>query len=268
MGNAHEREQPDAEREQPDGESLVEQRADKDEEKGPWPDTSMAPSLRAGGLFVVDMAQIRHTTTRHLVDSGRSAGLAAIVFAGGREKFAVTELLSLVQDWNYRLDGYVSFFFVGHVGDEERGDSEFTSYIPQDSFSEEVFTDTIHEFQQGSSWDYRGDISVILCRAHLMYHKQSGEPRAFLDLESIIEINLERAAGEHFVDSVNSIFETVVRVAQETPGGEVAWKFNAVFRGDLLGNVFIEAVEAKLPRSMTLANALRFLGAKRTRTDP
>src|SRR5207245_6825846 len=59
-------------------------------------------------------------------------------------------------------------------------DSEFSAKINlEDSFVERVFVETIEHFENNTSWKYRGDTPLILCRGYLLYHKQTRKPRAF-----------------------------------------------------------------------------------------
>ncbi|PYT45347.1 MAG: hypothetical protein DMG45_01835 [Acidobacteria bacterium] len=136
--------------------------------------------------FVADLRQIRDKLTADLTRAGKTAGLAALVFANARKPFVKSEILPLVNYWNYRSKDHASFFFVGFVGDEE-DDSEFSAKInPEDSFVERVFVETIEHFENNTSWKYRGDTPLILCRGYLLYHKQTRKPRAFLDLDSLV----------------------------------------------------------------------------------
>lgn len=210
--------------------------------------------------FVADIGQIRDKLTSELVRTNQSSRLAAIVFANGSKGFVRSEIVPLVEYWNYRSKDYVTFFFVGYVGDDSAEDSEFVrASLHPDAFDEKSFVEAIESFEQESTWKYRGDTPLILCRAFLRYHKTTGEPKAFLDLSSIIEFELEHALREKAIHSVDSFFELVILVAKETPGGSLEWKLSDKLGARALGDALVEAILGKLPRGTKhLVDAIRF----------
>jgi hypothetical protein len=209
------------------------------------------------GYFVAGLSEIEDKLTADLVRSGKEAGLAVIVFANAQKPFVKSEILPLVNYWNYRSKDYATFFFVGHIGDQEAGEF-FARLDVENSFHEQVFVETIEHFENKSHWKYRGDTPLILCRGYLASQENSGDPRAFLDLDSIIEFELERALREKAIESVEAFFEVVIRVAKETPGEEVHWKLSDKLGVRALGDAFIEAVADKLKGTKRIINAVRF----------
>jgi hypothetical protein len=219
--------------------------------------------------FIADMDQIREKLTADLVRSQRSSGLAAVVFANERKGFAKNDILPLVPYWNYRSGDYVTFFFPGYVGNEATGASEFTTMPgPGPRFHDRVFAETIEEFERHSDWNYRGDTPLILCRAYLCYDKDTNEPKAFLDLNSIIEFELERALRDGAIESVEAFFEAVIKAAKDTPGGDVHWKLSDQLGTRALWDALIEAVVSKLPAgTKRVIDAIRFFKIKQRAGD-
>ena len=213
--------------------------------------------------FVADMEQIQDKLTRDLVTADRTSGLVAVVFANAKRSFAAKDILPLVPYWNYRSRDFVTFFFVGYVGDENAGYSEYVTIPgPGSRFSERAFVETIETFESRDIWKYRGDTPLILCRAYLRYHTQTNEPRAFVDLDSIIEFELERAIRKNAIESVEAFFEMVIRVAKETPGGDVHWKLSDILGAHTLGEALLEGLASRLPGSKQALNAVRFFRVK------
>jgi hypothetical protein len=206
--------------------------------------------------LVADMSMIRDKLTVDLVKSKQRSRLAVIVFANERKPFVKNEILPLVPYWNYRSRDHVSFFFVGHSGDASVDESGY--YPATTSFDDETFANVIEEFENRSNWDYRGDTPLIICRGYLRYHKNTGEPRAFLDLDdSVIEFELERALRIGVADSIESVFEAIIKAAKETPGGKVQWKLSAALGGRALSGAILEAVSSKLPGARRVFDAVR-----------
>jgi len=217
--------------------------------------------------FVADIGQIRDKLTEDLTKAKRESGLVAIVFAIPKKPFVKNEVLPLVEIWNYRSKDYVTFFFVGWQGVEDVDDSEFSDVFldknnPEGSFSAKTFDEAIEEFQGMGPWRYKGDTPLILCRGYLRYRKQTNEPRAFLDLESVIEFELERALREGSIDSVESFFEVVIRVAKEAPGDVVHWRLSDQLGNRALGDAIIEAITEKVKGAKRILNAIKFFRVK------
>lgn len=179
--------------------------------------------------FVADMNQIQERLTAELKRLEQSSSLVAIVFANARKPFAINSIHPLVPYWNYRSRDYVSFFFPGYVGDDSVGESEYVPVLdPGGHFSDKTFTETIEDFEQQTDWKYNGDTPVVICRAVLRYHNRTHEARAFLDFESIIEFELERALRAHAIESIEAVFEALIRAAKETRGEGVQWQLRAL----------------------------------------
>jgi len=213
--------------------------------------------------FVADMSQIQDKLTTDLVKANRTDALAAVIFANARKNFSQEHILPLVSYWNYRSRDFVTFFFVGYVGDEKADDSGFVTVSdPQHSFHEKTFVETIEEFEKASSWKYRGDTPLILCRGYLRYNKKTGDPKAFLDLSSVLEFELERALNENAIQSVDSFFEAVIRAAKETPGHDVHWRLSDQLGARALGEALKDAVGSKLPGVKRIIDAIRFFRVK------
>src|SRR5205807_7108953 len=89
--------------------------------------------------FVADLRQIRDKLAADLTGAGKTSGLAALVFANAKKPFVKSEILPLVNYWNYRSKDHASFFFVGFVGTEDDGSGFQDRIDPDNSFVERVF---------------------------------------------------------------------------------------------------------------------------------
>jgi hypothetical protein len=218
------------------------------------------PSDFFDAVFVADIAEIEEMLARDLTKSHRDSQLAALVYANARKEFVRTSILPLVPYWNYRSRDYVSFFFVGYDGDIRINESDFyTATHPESSFQEQIFVSAIDQVEGRCGWRYRGDTPLILTRAYL--DRDAGLGR--LDLESVVELELERALRDDAIDSVESFFEAIISAAKDTPGDDVHWRLSDSLGARALGDALVDAVASKVPGSKRLINAVRFFRVKR-----
>jgi len=214
--------------------------------------------------FVADLDEIQDKLTADLTAAGKTSGLAVLVFANARTPFTKSEILPLVNYWNYRSRDHVTFFFIGYIGDEQADADGYTTVLdPEQSFHEPIFVKTIEAIEHESNWKYRGDTPLILCRGFLRVGKQTGKRKAFLDFDSLIQFELESALREKAIESVESFFEVIIDVAKNTPDDEVHWKLSDKLGAGALGDALIEAVTDKLKGTKTIINAVRFFRIKK-----
>jgi hypothetical protein len=221
--------------------------------------------------YVAQLNQMQDTLTADLVKAGKQAGLVAIVFANAKKPFVQNEILPLVDYWNYRSGQSATFFFVGYLAKDpgDDGSESAPGPKPEESFRDRAFVEMIGYFEGNSEWKYRGDTPLILCRGFLRDVDTSDgpKPKAFFDLKSILEFELESALREDAIKSVESFFELLIEVAKETPGDNVQWKLSDKLGTGALGDAIIEALNDKLKGVKRIVDAVRFFRIKNDRSD-
>jgi hypothetical protein len=212
--------------------------------------------------FVAELDDVVDKLGADLEKLGRSSMLIAIVFANGDKDFVKKEVLPLVGYWNYRSRDFICFFFVGWVGDPRNDGTEYGEGITDGDFSSRAFVEAIESMENQSKWKYQGDTPLLLLRGFRQYDEIKKKQRAYLDMHSVIEFELERAIREHAIDSVESFFEIVIAVARATPGDYVQWKLSDKLGPSALGDTLLAGISSKLPGAPQLVHAIRFFRVK------
>ena len=172
-----------------------------------------------GGFFVADYATMCDVLTRELARRGKTHSMAVAVFASANDEFTRAHLLPHVEYWNCRSKEWVDFFFLGYLGDMSPGDYLTPNDHKDKGFHEATFVDAIEQFEE-SGWQYPGRPSVIIFEAVVRERRSDGHRRAFPNLSSYIDFELDKAIDDKVIDSAESFFEKVIRFAktQEAAG--------------------------------------------------
>jgi hypothetical protein len=199
--------------------------------------------------FVADYAQVRSKLTKDLLRRGTTSCLTTIVFANGRREFVKKTLLPLVPYWNYRSKDWVTFFFVGYVGDETLRDDDPEPWPDENSFHEPSFVEAIEDFERECTWTYDGRTSVMVCAASLRTDPTTGETEAALDFGSMIDFDLEKAMQDGVIDAPEVFFEAMIRFAKENSGANLLTKISDGMGAKSFAKAIVDGVLEYLPKA-------------------
>ncbi len=218
--------------------------------------------------FAHFVSRKKHIQSQLLFDfekAGKKSGLVVIIFANPEEAFTKEKLIPLIPHWNFRSKHHVAFFFVGFTGQPSVKDPETSPGNPiKPPFNARVFNQAIDDFERACNWEYRGDTPLIICRGYLKTTKKGQSPKAYLDLDTVIEFQLEQALKKEAIQSVKSFFELIIKTAKETKGDKVHWKLSDVLGGQALGAGIIDFIVSKLPGVNKAVDATKFFRLKKT----
>ena len=207
--------------------------------------------------FVATSSQIQQKLARDLVGAGQDSRLTAIVFANSDKPWVAKEIIPLINYWNYRSKTYVTFFFVGYIGDENA--DEYTDIIADNEitakFDAKSFVNLIELFEKRTDWKHEGDTPIILCRGYL---NKGDTDKAHLDFQEVIEFKIEEILRNGAILSVESFFETLIQTAEAIPGGQCHWKLSDVLGAKTLGRGIIDEVFKRIPGLAKLRAAAAF----------
>lgn len=218
------------------------------------------PSLYQAYL-VADMKQIILQLQNDMISSGQKSILIVIVLANAKKSFIKSEILPLIEYWNFRSKNHVTFFFPGYIGLEHFNISNPDKV--EHYFKEKVFVQLIEQIEKTTSWKYSGDTPIILCASYLQYDQKLKKNYAYIDFGSVIEFKLEQALKEGLINSVESFFETLIDIAKELPGFKAHWKLSDIYGLKTLGESLLEIFAPKLSKSTRkLAKTIQYFGIK------
>ena len=189
-----------------------------------------------------NISQVLYLLKNSLNNSKINYRLCGIVFAHNKNEFAKSNIISMIDYWNCRSKEYVDFFFLGYLGKEKQGDSNFLSTRPEDKFDNRAYVGAIDYFESNSKWAYKGNPTMLLCRGSI---DEMGKAR--LDLRSLIEIDFMQAQKEGLINSVDSLFESIIRVSKKHEFVEINFDFVKKIYGKPLANSMIKTILENLP---------------------
>ena len=166
------------------------------------------------GYFVATPVEAIDILTRRMIAKSphQSKRLVVIVFAHHAMPQAA-QIVRLLPYWNYRSKDFIDFFFMGYQGDSETDDSDYVPVLGEDPFHEKAFVESVEYFESQSDWKYSGRLSAVVSSATLKYRKSDNKARAFFDFSSILDWRLAEALDAKIVQSVEGLFEVLIRAA-------------------------------------------------------
>lgn len=213
-----------------------------------------------GGYFTADINQVFALLKNNLSNSEKKSRLCGIVFAHEDNEYSKSKLIPMIDYWNYRSKEFVDFFFLGYLGDDNQGDSEFSPILPDDKFDNKAFVEAIEYFESNCKWKYSGQPTMLLCRGYLTDKWQSN-----LDLKSVIEIDFIQAEKEELISSAESIFESIIRATKENAFSAIDFDFLKNIYGKPLAKSLIRTILENLPidvsRLFNTATALKIISS-------
>jgi hypothetical protein len=206
----------------------------------------MSDSSYLGGFFVADYSDMCDVLTRELVRRGRNHSLAVAVFASAHHEFTRTHLLPHVEYWNCRSRALVDFFFLGYRGDASSDEHVTPNDREDKGFDEATFVRAIEKFEE-SGWQYSGRPSIVIFESVLRQRNSDGHRRAFPNMVSYIEFEIQSAIEDRAIGSVEVFFEKIVRFAKTQAATGSHWRLSDLAAAHSIAKALGEMVFENLP---------------------
>lgn len=196
------------------------------------------------GYFVASVDEIRDVLRHNLKKNNQESVLCSLVFAHESHEITKRQLVEKVGYWNFRSKKDIHFFFPGYLGDTSIGDSEFGPNLSKLVFSDETFVECIEIIERHSNWKYIGTPTMLLFQGTLY------EDVAYLDTETMIDINFQKSLDAKLIPSIEELFEILIRVGQKNHTGTIDAHLLRHLFGKSIYNSVIDTIFANLPIKM------------------
>jgi hypothetical protein len=211
--------------------------------------------MAAGSWHLADLSEAQGKLLAVMNEHQQEEVPVAFVFANGNKKFVKECISPLVQQWNFRSNKWIHILFIGYIV-APKADNGFSPVAPNQErfFDEKTFVEYMETIEKASGWKYAGGTVLLLCRGYIAYNRPYDRRTAEFDYSHVVEFNLEAIDSAQAAGSVESLFETLITVAKETPGGNISREFSRKVGATSLGRAAIEQLDS---RFKGLKNAIR-----------
>jgi len=153
--------------------------------------------------------------------------MIGLVFCQPQHTLAKEEIVPCLNYYHYRSGININFYFSGfgaywqpdeYLDKEHVGKIEGTTWY----FSAKAFNDFRVSVEQRSSWQYSGEIDLILINANL----HPDQKTVNLNFEEAIACNLSEMKRKNTIPSIMGFFETIFKYADEQNGKDPTWGFS------------------------------------------
>jgi len=181
-----------------------------------------------GGYCVPEMSEVFYLIKTNLHNSNIKSRLCGFVFAHEVNEFSKSKIIPMVEYWNSRSQEYVDFYFLGYLG--------------TGCFFNRSFIEAIEYFETNTKWEYNGSPTMLLCRSFINDNGNGG-----LDLISLIEIDFIQAEKNELIESVDALFESIIRSSKKGEFIRFDFDFLKQIYGKPLANSLIKTIFENLP---------------------
>jgi hypothetical protein len=191
----------------------------------------------------------------------RDVNLTGILFARPESEFAQKEVLPHIDYWHNRSDRYTDFFCPGYEQWRPKRGSIATVVTTVGgshwSFSNEALTSFLNQFEDNTSWRYRGGCELVVTNVR-RDHKTTS-----LDLSSALAIDLEQAHREKAFQNVTRLCEAIFAFAKNLneDASDPCWEFSDEQGLRIVKGSLKDFLLAYLPKSLKpgARNAFHFV---------
>lgn len=194
-----------------------------------------------GSYFTAELKDCIKIAERTFRKDKQRSKLCGLIFAHPESKFAQNNILPMINYWNFRSKNHIDFYFLGYLGDPNISDSEFSPNIPRE-FNDEIFIEAIEEIENNTTWQYNGNPTMPLCRTMIIDFEYGK-----FDFKKIVEFDFTKTEKEDIYDSVNSLFEELIRASKDSKFKEVDFDLVQTLYSDGIAKSVIETILDNLP---------------------
>ena len=158
-------------------------------------------------------------TFRQLHSRNQKVRLVALLLA--RQESTLAKTISSNRDYLHIRSGlHIDFFWVGW--DRRVIDAPRCSQTPSWAFIQEEFVKWVSLLERTTKWTYSGATDLLLLNAHFT----ASPPVVRLDYDKVIALQLDELVAAKAINSVDQLFEDIIRFATAYCGDDPASAFS------------------------------------------